>query len=114
MNKADLIASEKYNIVSEIEKYATNPSKKAIIFRDQRGKEEDTTYTQLINNANKIGHMFLKYGLKKGDKLLVMLPRAIKTYEVYLAALKLGIIIVPSDEMFRTKDWQYRITHGEI
>src|SRR5699024_716799 len=27
---------------------------------------------------------------------------------------KLGIIIVPSSEMLRTKDLQYRITHGEV
>ena len=28
--------------------------------------------------------------------------------------MKLGIAIVPSSEMLRTKDLQYRITHGEI
>ena len=48
------------------------------------------------------------------DKLLIMMSRAVETYEVYLAAWKLGIIIVPSSEMLRTKDLQYRITHGEI
>lgn len=42
------------------------------------------------------------------------MPRAIMTYELYLAALKLGIAIIPSSEMLRTKDLQYRITHGEI
>src|SRR5699024_8471576 len=106
MNKADLIASEKYNIVSEIEKYATNPSKKAIIFRDQSGKEEDTTYTQLINNANKIGHMILKYDLKKGEKLLDMITNENKTYKLYITTLKLDIIIVHSSEILRKKDFQ--------
>ena len=43
-----------------------------------------------------------------------MMPRAIATYELYIAALKLGIAIIPSSEMLRTKDLQYRITHGEI
>ena len=38
-----------------------------------------------------------------------MMPRAIMTYELYLA-LKLGIAIIPSSEMLRTKDLQYRIT----
>ena len=31
-----------------------------------------------------------------------------------LQRLKLGIAIIPSSEMLRTKDLQYRITHGEI
>ncbi|SUM81523.1 acetate-CoA ligase [Staphylococcus saprophyticus] len=42
------------------------------------------------------------------------MPRCIETYEIYLAALKLGLVIIPSSEMLRTKDLQYRITHGEV
>src|SRR5690625_7915661 len=48
------------------------------------------------------------------DKLLVMMPRVIETYAVYIAALKTGIILIPSSEMLRTSDLQYRITHGEV
>lgn len=43
-----------------------------------------------------------------------MMPRSISTYRIYIAALKLGIAIIPSSEMLRTKDLQYRISHGEI
>lgn len=114
MNKQDLIAPETYNIVSEIEKFTVDQSKKAVIFENETGENREITYTNLIKNANKVGNMFLKYGFKKGDKVLVMMPRCIETYEVYLAALKLGIIIIPSSEMLRMKDLQYRITHGEV
>ncbi|MEK4562941.1 AMP-binding protein [Staphylococcus sp. FSL K6-3157] len=114
MNKQDLIAPETYNIVSEIEKFTVDQSKKAVIFENETGENREITYTNLIKNANKVGNMFLKYGFKKGDKVLIMMPRCIETYEIYLAALKLGIIIIPSSEMLRTKDLQYRITHGEV
>ena len=111
MNKQDLIAPETYNIVSEIEKFTVDQSKKAVIFENETGENREITYTNLIKNANKVGNMFLKYGFKKGDKVLVMMPRCIETYEVYLAALKLGIIIIPSSEKLSTNDLQYRITH---
>lgn len=114
MNKNDLIAPERYNIVSEIEKYAVDQSKRAIIFEDASGEKQEITYHELINNANQVGNVLSSYGLEKGDKVLVMMPRCIETYEIYLAALKLGIIIIPSSEMLRTKDLQYRITHGEV
>ena len=114
MNKQDLVAPETYNIVSEIEKFTVDQSKKAVIFENETGENREITYTNLIKNANKVGNMFLKYGFKKGDKVLIMMPRCIETYEIYLAALKLGIIIIPSSEMLRTKDLQYRITHGEV
>nr|WP_306798623.1 AMP-binding protein [Oceanobacillus saliphilus] len=98
----------------EIEKYAQDASRKAVIWEDEAGKRKEVTYKKLIKQANQIGNLFMEKGLKRGDKLLVMMPRIIETYEVYLAALKTGIIIIPSSEMFRTKDLQYRITHGEV
>ncbi|BBD88992.1 acyl-CoA synthetase MbcS [Staphylococcus caprae] len=114
MNKSDLLAPEKYNIISEIEKYASNTSKKAIIYKDNEHDNISVSYEELMHNANKVGNVFLNHGLKKGDKVLIIMPRAIATYELYIAALKLGIAIIPSSEMLRTKDLQYRITHGEI
>lgn len=114
MKKEDLIAPQTYNIVSEIEKYAENPAKEAILFEDEAGATQTITYANLIKNANRIGHVFLNHGLTKGDKVLILMPRAIETYEIYLAALKLGLVIIPSSEMLRTKDLQHRITHGEV
>ncbi|MFF0675732.1 acyl-CoA synthetase MbcS [Staphylococcus xylosus] len=114
MNKKDLVAPDTYNIVSEIEKYIADENKKAIIFENAEGETHSITYNQLVKNANQVGNMFLKHGLQKGDKVLVMMPRSIETYEIYIAALKLGIVVIPSSEMLRTKDLQYRISHGEV
>ncbi|GIO24489.1 acyl-CoA synthetase MbcS [Oceanobacillus sp. J11TS1] len=114
MKKSDLIAPEWYNITSEFEKYAADEERKAIILEEENGDTKEITYRNLIKNANKVGNILLKQGLKYGDKLLIMLPRCIEAYELYIAALKTGIIIIPSSEMLRTKDLQYRITHGEI
>ncbi|MDC3418177.1 acyl-CoA synthetase MbcS [Aquibacillus salsiterrae] len=114
MLKEDLIAPEDYNIAMEMEQYADNPDRKALIWHDEAGNVKEITYQKLISNANQVGNAFLASGLKKGDKLLVMIPRLIESYEVYLAALKTGIILIPSSEMLRTKDLQYRISHGEV
>ncbi|WP_077624337.1 acyl-CoA synthetase MbcS [Sediminibacillus massiliensis] len=114
MKREDLIAPESYNIAMEIEKYAEDPSKRALIWENNDGIEKEMTYKELMQNANKIGNVFRKHGLKKGDKILIMMPRLIEAYEIYIAALKTGIIIIPSSEMLRTKDLQYRVTHGEV
>lgn len=114
MDQADLIAPDDYNIVMEIEQYAKQDNKLALLYMDQDGNRKELTYAQLMENVNKIGNSFLEKGLKKGDKILVMVPRILEAYEVYLAALKTGIIIVPSSEMLTTSDLQYRVTHGEI
>ncbi|GAB3042589.1 acyl-CoA synthetase MbcS [Virgibacillus ainsalahensis] len=114
MKREDLIAPKDYNIVMEMERYATDPDKKALIWQDEAGQSKEISYVDLVENINRIGNVFLDNGLKRGDKLLVMIPRFIDVYEVYLAALKTGIIIIPSSEMLKTKDLQYRISHGEV
>lgn len=115
MKKEDLIAPENYNIVMEIERHAiSNPNRKALIWKDDTGLTKEITYGDLQKNVNKTGNAFMENGLKQGDKILVMIPRIIEAYEVYLAALKMGIVIIPSSEMLTTKDLQYRITHGGV
>ncbi|MBP1970609.1 acetyl-CoA synthetase [Virgibacillus natechei] len=114
MDKEELIAPKAYNIASEMEQYAADPSRKALIWQDDNGHSKEITYANLMKNVNKIGNAFLEKGLKKGDKILIMVPRIIEAYEVYLAALKTGIIIIPSSEMLKTKDLQYRVNHGEV
>ncbi|TRM11630.1 AMP-binding protein [Lentibacillus cibarius] len=115
MKRENLIAPESYNIVMEMERYAAErPGRQALIWRDENGASEEVTYGQLMKNVNKIGNVFKEKGLRKGDKVLVMIPRLIAAYETYLAAIKTGIVVIPSSEMLKTKDLQYRITHGEV
>lgn len=114
MNREDLIAPKRYNIVMEVEKYASDTDKKALIWLDENNNKKEITYQALMRNVNKIGNILLNNGLKRGDKVLIIMPRLIETYEVYLAALKTGIIIIPSSEMLKVNDLQYRVNHGEV
>lgn len=114
MKREDLLAPEDYNIVFEVEQFADDPNRKALIYQDEQDQIKEITYQKLMENVNKIGNLFYEKGLKKGDKILIMMPRLIETYEVYLAALKTGIVIIPSSEMLTTSDIQYRVTHGEV
>src|SRR5699024_12487203 len=72
--------------------------------------KKELTYIQLMKQVNREGNVFLENGLQKGDKGLVMVPRILEAYVVYLAGLKMVVIIVPSSEMFTTNDLQYRVT----
>ncbi|HLR80860.1 MAG TPA: acyl--CoA ligase [Bacillota bacterium] len=114
MNREDLIAPDNYNIVMEVERHASDPTKKALVWQNETNQTREVTYAELMISTNKIGNAFLEAGLKKGDKILIMIPRLVEAYEVYLAALKTGIVIIPSSEMLKTNDLQYRIRHGEV
>lgn len=68
MNHLNLLAPETYNIVSEIEKHASNQNKQAIIYENGVEEPISVTYSELIKNANKVGHVLLNHGLKKAIK----------------------------------------------
>jgi acetyl-CoA synthetase len=114
LDRKDLIAPEKYNLVSEVEKFAQDPKKVALKWENEEGQTKEITYINLMKNVNKIGNIFKANGLAKGDTVLVIIPRLIEAYQVYLAALKIGLVVIPSSELLRAKDLQYRITHGDV
>lgn len=113
MNKQDLIAPTHYNLVTEFEKYAVDEEKLALIWESEDGQQKKSTYKNLIQKANKIANLFTHKGLQKGDVVLIMVPRLIEAYEIYIAALKAGLVVIPSSEMLRAKDIEYRLTHSE-
>ncbi|MEH7379566.1 acyl--CoA ligase [Bacillus sp. JJ1533] len=114
MKREDLIAPAMYNLVQEIEKYANDPKKIAIKWEDEQGTKKEITYVDLFKKVNRIGNTLISNGLRKGDKVLVIVPRLVEAYMVYLGALKAGLVVIPSSEMLRTKDLQYRIIHGDV
>jgi len=60
-----------------------------------KDKERSYTYTQLNRRVNRLSHSLLSLGLKKGDKVAVLLENCTEIVEAYLAAAKTGLIIVP-------------------
>ncbi|MFE4704595.1 acyl-CoA synthetase MbcS [Peribacillus simplex] len=114
MKREDLLAPEHYNLVSEMERFAKDPKKVAVLWENETGDKKQLTYENLLKSANKIGNAFKKKGLGKGDTVLIIIPRLVEAYQVYLAALKIGMIVIPCSEMLRAKDLQYRVSHGDV
>ncbi|WP_282033089.1 acyl-CoA synthetase MbcS [Metabacillus indicus] len=114
MLRDELIAPEIYNLVEEVEKHAKDANRVALKWENEQGEKQELTYGQLLDRANRIGSALLSKGLKQGDKILVIIPRFPEAYAVYLGALKAGFVVIPSSEMLRTKDLQYRVTHGDV
>ncbi|MDQ0231052.1 acyl-CoA synthetase MbcS [Metabacillus malikii] len=114
MVREELLAPTDYNLVEEIEKYSSDRTKVAIKWENDNGEKKEITYHALIEKANQIGNALINEGLKMGDSILVVIPRLIEAYAIYLGALKAGLVVIPSSEMLRTKDLQYRVTHGDV
>ncbi|QAY65927.1 acyl-CoA synthetase [Paenibacillus protaetiae] len=110
MNFQEWIAPEQYNIVSEVERH--NSDKTALKWLDEQGRTEEISYSELLKQVSRLAGGLGSLGLAKGDRVLIMVPRTIEAYIIYLACFKLGLVIIPSSEMLRSKDLAYRFAHS--
>ncbi|KGE19350.1 acyl-CoA synthetase [Paenibacillus wynnii] len=111
LNDQQWIAPEYYNLTSEMEHHPSG--KIALKWLNEKGDREEISYGELLQQANRLAGGLAHLGLHKGDRVLVMVPRRIIAYVIYLACLKLGLAVIPSSEMLRAKDLSYRLRHSE-
>lgn len=89
-------------------------NKLAMIWVDQEGKEQKFTFYDLMRLSNQIVNMMIKYGVNKGDKVMIMLPRVPEWWTFTIALIKRGAVYCPAPTMLTTKDLKYRINLAEI
>ncbi len=72
-----------------------------------RDRDRSFTYPEVNRRVNKLAHSLLGLGLKKGDKVAVLLENSIEIVEAYLATAKTGIVIVPINFRLIGQDVEY-------
>jgi fatty-acyl-CoA synthase len=81
-----------------------HPEKTAIIFEDQ-----PITYKELNDGVNRCAHLFRRKGIRKGDRIAVVLLNCIEFLEAYFAAAKLGAIFVPLNWRLAPPELEYQL-----
>lgn len=89
-------------------------NKLAMIWVNQEGVEKKYTFWDLMRLSNQIFNMLIKYGVNKGDRVLIMLPRVPEWWTFTLALIKRGAIHCPAPTMLTPHDLKYRINAAEI
>ncbi len=63
--------------------------------------EERLTFAQLEQRVNRLANSLTRLGLRKGDKLALVLPNCLELLDAYRAAALLGIVVVPLSPLLR-------------
>ena len=85
-----------------------HPDKTAIIFEDQ-----PITFRQLNEGINRCAHMLQAKGIKKGDRVSVLMLNGIEFLEIYFATAKLGGILVPLNWRLLGPELEYQLNDCE-
>jgi acetyl-CoA synthetase len=79
---------------------------------DDEGGEARLSFAEISERSNRVANHLRACGVRRGDRVLVMLPNVAPLWEIMLAAIKLGAVISPATTLLSSADLQDRIERG--
>ncbi|HUZ39258.1 MAG TPA: AMP-binding protein, partial [Streptosporangiaceae bacterium] len=72
------------------------------------------SYSELATRSSQVASWLRRLGARRGDRLLLMLGNIAPLWEVILAAMKLGVVIIPATTLLGPEDLADRIARGGV
>ncbi len=101
-----------FDIVDGIaEKY---PEKLAMLHLDKNKNERRFTFKDIKRASNQVANYFTSLGIKKGDKVMLVLKRHYQFWFCMVALHKLGAIAIPATNQLKEHDFEYRYNSAGV
>ena len=101
-----------FDVVDAIaEKY---PEKLAMIHLDKNKVERRFTFLDIKKQSARCANYFLSLGIKKGDKVMLVLKRHYQFWFAMIALHKIGAIAIPATYQLREHDFIYRFNAAGV
>jgi acetyl-CoA synthetase len=81
---------------------------------DEDAGETKLSFAQLSERSNRVANALRALGVRRGDRILVMLGNVVPLWECMLAAMKLGAVIVPATTLLTRNDLADRFARGRV
>ena len=101
-----------YDVIDELG--TTKPDKLAMLWVSKDGEEKRFTFRDMMLYSNKAANYFNYMGIKKGDKVMLVLKRSYYFWFCILGLHKIGAVVVQATNMLKAKDYVYRCNVGKI
>jgi len=76
------------------------------------GKEDRLTFGELSKRSNQVANWLRQLGLKRGDHLLLVLNNVVPLWEIMLASMKLGVVVIPATTLLTGEELADRVERG--
>jgi acetyl-CoA synthetase len=75
-------------------------------------RETRLSFEALSRRSNQVANFLKAQGLKRGDHLLLLLGNVIPLWETMLAAMKLGVVVIPATTLLTPDELRDRLDRG--
>ncbi|HEY7445133.1 MAG TPA: AMP-binding protein [Vicinamibacterales bacterium] len=94
--------------------FASGNSQSALHILEDDGSEHTRSFSELSISSNRVANFLRATGLRRGDRLLLLLGNEVALWETLLAAMKLGVVVIPASTLLTRDDLQDRIDRGRV
>ena len=95
-----------FDIVDEIAR--REPEKLAMLHLDRNKTERRFSFKDIKDLSNQYANYFTSLGIKKGDKVMLVLKRHYQFWPAMVALHKLGAVAIPATNQLKVHDFVYR------
>ncbi|HEX4288854.1 MAG TPA: AMP-binding protein [Trebonia sp.] len=93
---------------------AEHPDRIALRVVGDDGSDEAMSYGRLAARSSQVATWLRGLGVRRGDRVLLMLGNIVPLWEVMLAAMKLGAVIIPASTLLQPADLVDRVERGDV
>jgi acetyl-CoA synthetase len=79
---------------------------------NEGGAEHRLSFAELSERSNRVANYLRGLGVRRGDRILLMLGNVVPLWEAMLAAIKLGAVIIPATTLLTRDDLVDRFERG--
>ena len=110
LKSIDFMNEEKFNFAFDIvDKMAEKePDKLAMLWVSKHHEEKRFTFNDMKRMSNKTANYFKSLGIKRGDRVMLILKRHYQFWFALLALHKLGAVVIPATNLLMEHDLDYR------
>jgi acetyl-CoA synthetase len=89
--------------------YAQGNTKAALWVRSETKGEVKYSYEEMAERSDRVAHFLQRQGVEPGDRIVLCLPNVSAIWELILAAIKIGAVIVPTTTLATESEIQDRL-----
>jgi len=84
------------------------PKKRALVWCNDRDEERMLTFEEMKKLSNRAANFFISLGIRKGDRVILILAQRWQYWPTAVALHKIGAILIPASTQLTAKDVIYR------
>lgn len=123
-HRSDLVAArasfawpvlERFNwALDHFDRMAAGNDAAALRLLGPDGEDETVSFAALSARSDQVANGLRGMGVRRGDRILLLLGNVLPLWETMLAAMKLGAVVIPATTMLTAEDLQDRFARGRV